>query len=125
MTPKLDDDGWPLEWQMLEAKDMCRGEIQQGQRCCASGWISKLITDSVNVDRNIFTMEEYVIRAAKLLRLKAGASHLSSNVRVVAINDSPANSLAMLARALNLAAAMAGYVEDNDEAETLRKMEEK
>ena len=120
MKPKLDKSGWPLEWIIFQADDLCRGDYKKGSRCCSLGGMTKNLYGEAIPDEIANPRQQRYIRlfykAAKHLIGQSGGS-------VVVINDDENHSLALIARINNLAAAMLGYVVNNPETKTLRKME--
>ncbi len=123
MKPTLDKEGFPLEWPILEADDLCRFRFIIGQRHCLGGWMNK----SVGCEAHLPTMRTEEQRSNLRQHILAAASWLgaeNANTGAVApMNDHSDNSLSLLARAWNLAGALAGYVVGNPEAKTLRKMQ--
>lgn len=131
MKPKLDANGWPPSWDMLKASDMCRGQFQDAAgRCCMEGRLNKIMSgdprphhygDCQYQIRD--AMRGHIRKAAKVLCARSFFS-LSADC-AFAINDDRKNSLALLAKIMNLAAAMAGYVVDNPQAKRLEKLQAK
>lgn len=128
MRPKLDTNGWPPSWEMLKASDMCRGQFQDVDgSCCMEGWLNKIMSGDPHPYGDCRyqirdTMRDHIREAAGVLSAKVGRP---TEISVFGINDDCKNSLALLARIWNLSGAMAGYVVDNPQAKTLRKLKAK
>ena len=128
MKPKLDKAGYPLEWPILEAGDFCKRAISTGEQRCLLGWKNMALCDNPCIPDDCTIqyyevsnrIKEFLLDAAKQLTTRCENGH---NISMV--NDNHLNSLALLARIWNLAGAMLGYVVDNPEAKTLRKMNAK
>ena len=123
MKPELDKAGYPLEWPMLVGSDFCREELYDGtSKYCLEGHLS-LVFDGGG---DTYTGNSDPSPRRKMLKL-LGLATKQLGARIVGpylsdVNDCERNSLRLLSRIWNLAGAMKGYVVDNPETKTLKKM---